>query len=187
MKRIALLAGLAALLAGCVTTGRVTAYDISFTSEFRDETGQDVICDNRNTNVTIAFTVSQQPGAFVAWRTVLFGNQTGEYTLETGPNGQLEFSPNLTPGVAYAPSSSTVGRISYTVGIAGGTAPLRDAPPAVVARPQAVIVTPVVPVTIPFNPTPLGSTRLGLELRDDTGVRAFAYLGNRIRVVDNCP
>jgi hypothetical protein len=169
MKKILALAGLAALATGCLATGRVTASDVTFTSQFLDQSGRNVICDNRNTDVEISFRYSEaQPGALVKWQTRLFGalNPETEY-----PVGELTRS---SPGVLDDGS-----RITYTVGIAPKQAPLRDT-----VRPQAVIV---VPVVIPDDPTPLGATRLSLRIFDDAGVNVEAFLGNQIRVVDNCP
>jgi hypothetical protein len=169
MKRFLALAGLAALMTSCLSTGRVTVSGVEFFSQFKDDRGNFVICDNRNTDVSIRFDYSEsQPGAFVKWKTRLFGSNDNGYELAIGD--QTPSSPGI---------NNVNGEILYQVGIGAGTAPLNAR-----VSPQAVVVTPVV---IPFDPTPKGFTRLGLQIFDDTGTSVYAYLGDQIRVVDNCP
>jgi hypothetical protein len=180
MKNFLGLAGLALALSGCIgiiivddTTSKVNVTNVSFTSQFRDDQGNDVICDNRNTDVTISFKFTEQPEAFQNWKTRLYGANNNNYQL---PIGQLSLRPTQSAGVDWDKATNTV---TYTVGIAAGTAPLKAG-----IRTQAVVVT---PVTIPFDSTPLGSTKLGLEVTDNIGGVGYAYRGDRIRVVDNCP
>jgi hypothetical protein len=169
MKRFLALAGLAALMTSCLSTGRVTVSNIEFFSQFQDDRGNFVICDNRNTDVSIRFRYSEaQAGAFVKWQTRLFGavNQNSEF-----PVGEL------TPTSAGVTNEN--GQITYTVGLPAKSAPLDGK-----IRLQAVIVT---PKTIPYDDSPIGATRLGLQIFDDAGTSVYAYLGDQIRVVDNCP
>jgi hypothetical protein len=182
VKKILIGLGLAALLSSCLDTGRVSVFDTNFTSEFRDTSNRYVICDNRKTQVTISFTFNEvAPGAFVSWKTILNGNQTGTgYTLEDfGANGTLSLRPTLPPGVTWNTSTN---RVSYTIEIFPKTAPLSQKLTA-----QAIVVVPAPIVDIPAQVTPLGFTKLNLRITDDAGTSVQAFVGDQIRVVDNCP
>ena len=181
MKKILVGIGLAALLAGCLDTGRVSVFDTNFTSEFKDAENRFVICDNRKTQVTISFSFSETfPNSFASWKTILNGNQTGSnYSLEDfGANGVLTLRP-LSPGVSW---NTNTNRVSYTIEIAPGTAPLNQK-----LSTQALVVVPKPPTSIPTQDPPLGFTKLNLRVTDDAGNSVQAFLGDRIRVVSNCP
>ncbi len=182
MKKILIGVGLATLLSSCLDTGRVSVYDTNFTSEFKDTAGRFVICDNRKTEVTISFSFSEKfPESFASWQTILNGDKTGsDYKLEDfGQNGVLVLRPTKTPGVIWNTSTN---RVSYTVEIAALTAPLSSK-----LTTQAIIVVPKPPSEIPSQDPPHGYTKLNLKIVDDAGNSVQAYLGDRIRVVTNCP
>jgi hypothetical protein len=182
VKKILIGIGLAALLSSCLDTGRVSVYDTNFTSEFKDAANRFVICDNRKTQVTISFTFNESvPNSFASWKTILNGDITGsEYKLEDfGQNGVLVLRPTKTSGVQWDTSTN---RVSYTIEIAPNTAPLNQK-----LSTQAIIVVPKPPESIATQDPPLGYTKLNLRITDDTGTSVQAYLGDRIRVVTNCP
>jgi hypothetical protein len=171
MKRYALLLGLLTLLlAGCevIITGPpaepLRVLEATYRSNFQDQNGRYLICDNRTTTLVYRF---RYQGDLRSWRSYLRGQTLGDV------RGDRTFYPT-SQGVRGFESGYEV-----TYQMPPFFAPYAGGDPSETVTPQAIDVVPVP------QPEVIGNTRLHLTLR---GVGADAtFVSQNIPVVANCP
>jgi hypothetical protein len=154
----------AAVLSGCLGTGRVTAYNIDFVSNYEatiDGKKQDVVCDNKTTVASYNFTYD---GRLSRWTSALVGQKSGE------EKAFAEFIPS-SAGVRVEGSKVDVDYI-----ITPGMTPLSVG--TSVVAPQSIVVVP--------DPKVIGGVYLRLRVFDDKDNSASGRFGP-IPVVNNCP
>lgn len=189
MKRTGLIAlgvGLAAILSGCLVvvdqptvrlTGLVTTWEIR-------NTGEDVICDNKNTDVYYQFSYSNL-GDILNWRESWTGRAptTPTYTETRVPSNSTQgVSLPAQVSVDDAAKLITV-RLTFTPGTPGSPypSPFRVAQQSTVS-PQSINVTPV-----PFVPTSeTGTAVVTITVNFQGGGSATIVPSRLIKVFSGC-
>lgn len=168
MKKILLMSAFGLMLSACTITvfpgggtgTTTTITGLSFSSNYTDNTGKSLVCDNRTTNLTYSFSYS---GSLDSWTSSLIGVQSGQTA------GTATF-------YLTSPEVNAAGnQVAVTYSLSPGTAPL-SVPKTGAISPQSIIVSPVIK----------GYTDLKITFYDLNGGSGTARLGQNIPVVD-CP
>ena len=170
MKKTLIFAGLVALtgaLSSCLSTGLVTFSDLKFESNYTaniNGKSQFVVCDDRQTAVTVSFIIDG----------VVYLDHFNATFIGTTKGTRI-------PIGSFTASQGTFNgnRLSLTTNFTAGSAPRNQQ-----VTPRAVVVVP--------TPTILGSTDLELKIFDTNGTSVTGLVSQNsssdpIPVVSNCP
>ncbi|MER3555275.1 MAG: hypothetical protein C4331_13270 [Meiothermus sp.] len=156
-----LLVGLIVALTGCVVvSGGFRIISASATTNFQSSSGENFVCDNKQTVISYTFTYSND-STFLGWDSFLRGVASGDV------KGFVSFNAG-DPGNNQATNTVAVDYI-----VQPGAVPLGRP----MSRPQAIVVVP--------NPSVVGRTYVVVRARSAVGNKEFAI--GPFRVVDNCP